>query len=287
MLTASGGPLARTHAMLPTPLVLPDRVRVYYAACDDDLRGRIFFADFGLEPPFPLMARSEKPSLDLGAAGAFDADGVNPSQIVQQEDRLALLYIGWRRGPDDTPYTLFGGLAFSEDGGLTFDRAGPLLRPCDGERLFRTAPFLERTGDGWRLLYIGGDRFVTGEHGKRLPIYSLMELRSPTPWEWTGPGRELLAPDVEGGELGFGRPVSLGGERLMLSVRSRSGYELVETALGPGAARRPVLPDGREPWEAQMTCFGAPCQIGDRELLFYNGDGFGRTGMGLAWRRLS
>ena len=34
----------------------------------------------------------------------------------------------------------------------------------------------------------------------------------------------------------------------------------------------------------EMTCFGAPCVAGERELLFYNGNGFGRTGFGLAWR---
>jgi hypothetical protein len=33
-----------------------------------------------------------------------------------------------------------------------------------------------------------------------------------------------------------------------------------------------------------MVCFGAPCQVGAQELLFYNGNQFGRTGFGLASR---
>ena len=33
-----------------------------------------------------------------------------------------------------------------------------------------------------------------------------------------------------------------------------------------------------------MTCFGAPLTVDKRELLFYNGNQFGRTGFGIAWR---
>lgn len=291
VLQATGGPLDRSHAMLPTPHVMADRVRLFYAACDADMRGRIFLADFEREPPFRLMARSSGPVMDLGPPGAFDCDGVNPSQAFEVDGRLALFYIGWRRGPPEAPYTLLAGLAVSDDQGLTFRRAGePLLQPRPGERLFRTAPFIEPGPDGWRMLYIGGDVFAEGP-SKPLPRYSLMQLDSASPWTWDGPSAELLAPDAGAGEIGFGRPVAWtrgGARRLMLSVRTEDGYRLVETegALQPG--RRPpmtdVIPEPRESWERQMTCFGAPCRAGPYELLFYNGDGFGRTGTGLLWR---
>ncbi|MGZ3313411.1 MAG: hypothetical protein ACXU8Q_04540 [Caulobacteraceae bacterium] len=292
VLEASGGPLDQSHVMLPTPFVMADRVRLFYAACDGDMRGRVFFADFEPEPPFRLMGRSPGPVLDLGAPGGFDCDGVNPSQAIEADGRLALLYIGWRRGPPEAPYTLFPGLAYSDDQGESFERTGgALLQPRPGERLFRTAPFIEHGPDGWRMLYIGGDVFADGPAGKALPRYSLMELASPSPWAWDGPSRELLAPDTAAGEIGFGRPVawtSGGARRLMLSVRTENGYRLVETerdfAPGERPPMTPVVPEPREAWERHMTCFGAPCRVGPYELLFYNGDGFGRTGAGLAWR---
>jgi hypothetical protein len=292
VLEAQGGPLSRTHVMLPTPHPLEDRVRVFFTSCDDDLRGRVFFADFEPEPPFAVLDVSSSPVLDPGAPGAFDCDGVNPSQIVTVEGRLALLYIGWRRGGETAPYTLFAGLALSENDGLSFEKAAePLLPPCAGESLFRTAPFLQREGEGYRLLYIGGDEFVAGEGGRRLPVYSLMELRSATPWRWEGPGRTLLTPDRQAGEIGFGRPVLWrddGRARLMMSIRTSAGYTLVDAPSDFTPGQRPkftqVLDSPAEAWEADMTCFGAPCAIGDYELLFYNGDGFGRTGLGLGWR---
>ncbi len=109
VLGASGAPLSRSHVMLPTPYVMADRVRVFYASCDDDLRGRIFFADFEPEPPFALMAVSPEPVFDVGPAGAFDCDGVNPSQIIETPDALTLLYIGWRRGPASRVYGVSAG----------------------------------------------------------------------------------------------------------------------------------------------------------------------------------
>src|SRR5579862_7897590 len=134
VLEASGAPLSRSHAMLPTPLVMADRVRVFYASCDAEMRGRVFFADFEPVPPFRLMGRSAEPVLDVGPPGAFDADGANPSQAFETGGRLALLYIGWRRGPPQKPYTLFAAVAFSDDQGERFERAtAPLLPPREGE----------------------------------------------------------------------------------------------------------------------------------------------------------
>lgn len=295
VLEADGSPLWRSHVMLPTPYVMADRVRVFFAGCDDDLRGRVFFADFAPEPPFPVIGRSPGPVFDVGPRGAFDCDGVNPSQAFRLDGRLALIYIGWERGPAEAPYTLIAALAISDDEGQSFTRLkAPLLPPIPGERFFRTAASMDRHGERYRLLYIGGDSFVMGDNGRALPVYSLMELASDDLMDWGGPGRVLMAPDVEGGEVGFGRPVVVpagaaeGGDQLMVSLRTRAGYTLVETPMNFEAGTRPplapVVPGPFDAWEDEMTCFGAPCVVGDHELLFYNGNGYGRSGMGLCWR---
>jgi len=290
VLKAAGGPLGLTHAMLPTPLVLSDRIRVFFASCDADLRGRVFFADLAREPPHRVLHVERTPVLDVGAPGDFDCDGVNPSQLVVHEGQLHLLYIGWRRSQGDEPYTLLAGLAAGDPDGRAFRKLGaPLLPASAAERLFRTAPFVARDADGWRMLYIAGDAFVSDAGGKRVPVYELREMRSPSLFAWPGEGRTLLSPNRAEGELGFGRPVlthHAGAPMLMISVRTEHGYRLVQVPEGDlsGRAFADVLSEPAEAWEREMTCFGAPCRVGDRELLFYNGDGFGRSGMGLAWR---
>ena len=291
--TAPGTPLMRSHAMLPTAYRRDSTIRVLFSSCDDDLRGRIFLATIESTRPYTLISVKETPVLDIGPAGAFDADGVNPSSILQHDDELLLSYIGWRRGPPDSPYTLIAGLARSYDGGQSFEKLGQMLPLSQAESLFRTAPYIFKNGDAWGTIYIGGSLFIDGPSGKRQPVYSLRYAESEDCYSWPDQGKELLAPDVARGELGFGRPVLFGdgaNTRLMISVRTFDGYRLCS---GPWNGGRPVRDDlvpllatGPEDWDRTSTCFGAFCRTDSDDLLFYNGNEFGRTGFGLASRPL-
>jgi hypothetical protein len=291
--TTLGTGLRRSHAMLPTPYVMQDRIRVFIACCDDDLRGRIFRVDLDRRDPRRVIEANDAPVLDLGPASSFDAHGVNPSQIVARDGILLLYYIGWRRLSADVPYTLFAALAESTDDGLSFRRRGngQVLFGAGAERYFRTAPFVFSHDGGWRMLYIGGGEFFEGAEGKRLPTYSLCVTDSPDGYSWdVPPTAPLLDPVRARGEIGFGRPVVWheGGQAsLIVSLRTESGYSLCQTTEHGGALRWSTLFEGEaaEEWECLMTCFGAPCQVGDWEYLFYNGNQFGRTGFGLARRK--
>jgi hypothetical protein len=281
----------RSHAMLPTPLVLPDRIRVFFAACDADLRGRIFRVDLDRDDPRRILELGDAPALDLGPPGAFDADGVNPSQILTCEGRLILCYIGWQRLSAEVPYTLFAGLAESEDGGLSFHRrgGGQILHPASEERYFRTAPFIFPAPGGWGMLYIGGGTFFDGKAGKRIPIYSLCRADSADGRRWDAPPRPaLLDPDPGQGEIGFGRPVLWqegDAMTLLVSVRTQDGYTQRQARLEAGVLRWDTVLDGAaEEWESLMTEFAAPCRAGAWEYLFYNGNQFGRLGFGVARR---
>jgi len=116
--------------MLPTLLPRADCVRVYFASCDADLRGRIFYAELENTFPFKVIKVCCDPVLDVGAPSTFDADGVNPSQIIARDGALYLYYIGYQRISQEIPYTILGGLAVSTDDGASFKRVHttPMLR---------------------------------------------------------------------------------------------------------------------------------------------------------------
>jgi hypothetical protein len=296
VLAPMGTAKSRTHAMLPTPLVSNGAVRVYFASCDADMRGRIFSADLDAADPTKILDLNPEPVFDLGEPGSFDADGVNPSQLIDRDGVLFLYYIGWRRHSESVPYTLLSGLAVSEDGGKKFTRlsSAPILPPVEGECYFRTAPHVYRAAGGWNMLYIGGDTFFTAKSGKRLPTYSLYRLHSKDGVAWQGAGEKLAEPDALHGEIGFGRPWlwtdMTGDTSLLISVRSEAGYRLckIPTA-GISLANREfkeLLPRSELGWDSEMVCFGAPYAVAGCEYLLYNGNGFGRTGFGAA-RRVS
>lgn len=285
--------LAQTHAQIPTPQVERHTVRVLYASCDANLRGRIFSVELDRSSPMEIVRMENEPVLDLGDAGDFDADGVSPFQLIERDGAVFLYYNGWKRHSPSTPYTLFAGLAISEDDGRSFRRVSksPVLPPIAGETQFRTAPYVYRTAAGWGMLYVAGDSFFTGSTGKRLPLYSLHRTFSKDGITWQA-GGEMLERNPLAGEIGFGRPYlwhdKTGEPSLLISVRRETGYTLVEFTSSSGApggtSRREILPRSETGWDSEMVCFGAPCAVGPWEYLFYNGNQFGRTGFGLARR---
>jgi len=292
-LAPPGTLLAQTHAQIPTPQVKEHVIRVLYASCDADLRGRIFSVEFDRASPMEIVRIGNEPVLDLGDTGDFDADGVSPFQLIERDGAVFLYYNGWKRHSPAMPYTLFTGLAISEDDGRSFRRVSksPVLPPTTRETLFRTAPYVYPTAAGWGMLYVAGDHFFTGSAGKRLPLYSLYRTFSKDGITWQA-GEEMLERDRLAGEIGFGRPYlwhdETGEPSLFISVRRETGYTLVEFSYPIGAPRgmrrREILSPSETGWDSEMVCFGAPCAVGFWEYLFYNGNQFGRTGFGLARR---
>jgi hypothetical protein len=93
-------------------------------------------------------------------------------------------------------------------------------------------------------------------------------------------------------ELGFGRPCVLGGEggwQMWYSRRSLSGaYDLgyASSADGVSWERHDELAGlelgPRGAWASEMVGLSCILELADRRLLFYNGNGYGATGFGVA-----
>ena len=67
---------AQSHAYIPTPLVLPDRIRVFIAFWDNQQVGRIGYVDVNKNNPLKIINISSSPVLDIGEPGTFDDNGV-------------------------------------------------------------------------------------------------------------------------------------------------------------------------------------------------------------------
>ena len=284
---------ARSHGSVPTSMMLDDdRIRVYVSFLDRDTIGRIGFVDVDARDPLRVLGVSERPVLDLGAAGTFDDSGVMPVSIVRDEGKVFLYYIGWQRGTR-VRYYLFVGLAVSEDGGDTFRRCSqvPVLDRSDGELFVRTAAHVRRDEGRWRMWYVAGDKWIDVK-GKQVPTYNMRYLESPDKAVWGKEGRVCL--DLEGDdEYGFGRPfVVREGSRLRMwySIRTVSkGYRLgyAESTDGLQWERRDDefgLGVSATGWDSEMVCYGCLQDTKHGTYLFYNGNNFGETGFGVAVR---
>ncbi|MFL1463220.1 hypothetical protein ACI6QG_13515 [Roseococcus sp. DSY-14] len=283
-------PWARSHAMLPTPLPLGDgRLRLYLACCDAGTVSRIGWVDVKADDPSRVLGWAREPVLDIGEAGCFDDNGVNPCSIVALPGgRLRLYYVGYQR-PGKVPYTLFTGVAEADgpDGPFVRVQDVPVLDRGPGERFFRTAALVRPAPGGWEALYVGGGQFAEAA-GRLQPRYGIRRAFSADGLAWPARGEAVLEPAP--GEIGFGRPwvMPRAGQAdvLWYSARGPRGYRIGHAVReGTGWARRDDaegLDGAAEDWDGGMQCYAATQDINGQVVMFYNGDGYGRTGLGAA-----
>lgn len=281
---------ARTHAMLPTPLILSDdTVRLYLAHLDERSIGRIGYVDVPLQDPTRVIRVGEDPVLDIGEPGTFDDNGVIPSCVLREGGRFLLYYYGFQL-QTKVPYVIFAGLATSDNIDGPFLRVSrvPLLERTDAELYFRSAPYVLNDDGRWRMWYVAGGKWLKFD-AKDHPLYGLRCAESDDPTRWASPGIECLVPDTPR-EIGFGRPYVLReghGFRMWYSIRSLGGYRIGYAVSDDGLRwmRRDDdagIAASLTGWDSEMICFAAVVRGKDKWIMFYNGNGYGRTGLGVA-----
>ena len=283
---------AQTHAMVPTPY-LRDRecIRLFIASTDVNMVGRVGYLDLDARDPTRIMKFAATPCLGVGEPGCFDDNGVNVTSIVENGDELWMYYFGYQLGVK-VRYSLFGGLAISTNGGESFVRRSrvPVIERSNDEPLLRSAPFVLREGERWRMWYVGGDRYIDVDDTTR-PTYEIRYAESADGTNW--PDRSLAAVELsgDGDEYGLGRPHVVrynDGYRMWYSIRSRSkGYRIGYATSPDGTiwTRRDDV-EGLEPavdgWDSEMICYAAELSTEFGTYLFFNGNEYGRSGVGFA-----
>jgi hypothetical protein len=260
---------------------------MYVSVRDRDGRARIGRTVFTMEPTPALAPLESEPVLDLGALGTFDDSGVTSSCIVRQDRRRLLFYTGWSRGVT-VPFYLNVGLAISEEG-APFRRVSmaPLLERTAIDPYLTASPFVLVEADRWRMWYVSGTGWDATNSGAR-HRYHVRYAESPDGATWHRPGTVCLdyaSPD----EHAFARPCVLRDDetyRMWYASRGdRYRIGCAESADGVRWTRSSdewgLQPSG-EGWDGEMVEYPFVFDWHDRRYMLYNGNEYGRTGVGLA-----
>jgi hypothetical protein len=280
-------PWIGTHAALPCLRRLDDRDRVYFSSRDAAGRSHIGYVDVSLESG-QLLAVAPAPILSPGRLGTFDDAGVTSSCVVDQDHRTYCFYTGWALGKS-VPFYLNAGLACSDDGGLTFERVSPapLLDRSAVDPYLTASPWVLVENGTWRMWYVSGTEWAPGVSGPRHRYHiKYAESQDGLRWQRTG----IVCLDYRSAEeYAFGRPcVMRDGNiyRMWYSYRGpayRIGY--AESADGIVWVRHDstsVVPPSDSGWDSEMTTYPLVVRRGVRFYMLYNGNDYGRTGIGLA-----
>jgi hypothetical protein len=287
-LDTSQAPWAASHATLPIVEALPDGSwAVYLSLRDGEGRSRVGRSRLTLTPSFALSPLEPDPVVDLGPLGAFDDSGVTTSCLVTSDRRRLLYYTGWTRGVT-VPFYLTVGLAVSEDGGpFSKPSLAPLLDRHPADPFLIASPSILRENGIWRMWYVSATKWTPTAEGPR-HYYNIRYAESDDGVGWRREGR-ICIDYADEAEYAFARPCVLRdaeGFRMWYSVRGeryRIGYAQSPDGLvwSRNDAAGGLRAEGND-WDSEMVEYPWVFDADGRRFMLYNGNGYGRTGVGIA-----
>jgi predicted GH43/DUF377 family glycosyl hydrolase len=277
---------ARTHCMIPTPLMLEDGiVRIYFSGRDDKNRSNIGYASIDLNKPTEVLEYSQDPALTPGELGCFDDNGVTPSCIKKIDGKLYLYYIGWNPGSTVRMH-LFGGLAISENNGKSFSRwsKAPIIERCKSDPYLNTAPWVVKYENEYRMYYVSGTSWIHRD----LPRYNIKFATSEDGLHWIRDGHVCIDFANEN-ENALARPYVLfqdGIWKMWFAAKGTSyrlGYaESLDGKFWSRIDKKVGITTSNGQFDSDMIEYAAIVEYKNKSYMFYNGNNYGYDGIGMA-----
>lgn len=284
-------PWMASHGTAAFATVLEGSVhRLYFSPRDRENRSRVAWLDIDMRKPTTVLRVSDVPVLDIGEPGYFDDHGVNVCQVVPFGGRYLMYYLGWNLGVT-TPFRNAIGLAVSDvpHGPFVKYSPAPVLDRSHEDPLTLSTPWIVEENGVLRMWY--GSSLSWEKDG--LDIQHVIKYaESEDGINWRRDGRVVL-PLMEG-ESGLARPCVMKTEhgyemwytrRIGRKVTCRIGY--ATSADGLLWQRRDAevgIDVSASGWDSEMIDYPCVFRFEGRDYMLYNGNGFGRTGFGIAVR---
>lgn len=286
-----------SHASIPVVEEIRAGVlRIYFGTRDAQGRSHTSYLEVEATQPENVLYVHDQPILSWGPPGTFDDSGIMPSWIINHGNKKFLYYIGWNQEVS-VPYRLAIGLAVSDDGGASFQKvsAGPICDRSLEEPFFNTAPSVLFDGQRWKMWYVSCTGWET-VNGSPDPRYHIKYADSVDGINWRKPG--LVCIDYEEPADAIGRPCVFQEDglykmfyssRKVLNFRTdreqsyRLGYaESVDGLTWTRRDKEVGIGKSEGGWDSEMIEYCYRYEYQGRKYLFYNGNGFGRSGFGYA-----
>jgi hypothetical protein len=276
-----------SHAANPVALHRGgDLFRIYFSTRDADNRSSIGWIELDIKEPDKIIDVSSQPALGPGSIGAFDDSGASIGCILVRQNRLWLYYMGWNLGVT-VPWRNAIGLAISDLAGNVFQRVSPapVIDRADVDPYTLSYPWVIDRKDGMRAWY--GSNLAWGAD-KADMHHMIKSAESNDGIQWTRDGKVVIEPH-DAADYAFARPCVLcdrGIYRMWYAFRGsayRIGYaESVDGAVWTRKDNEAGIGVGPDAWDGDSVEY--PCvfdHAGTRYML-YCGNGYGRTGFGIA-----
>ncbi|MET1414190.1 hypothetical protein ABVF61_18090 [Roseibium sp. HPY-6] len=287
-----------SYARMPFAVQLDgDLYRVFFEARSSENIAKPYYLDIDLNNPQKILNIETSPLLNFGRTGTFDDNGITPFSVVKNGNEWLLYYAGWTLGVK-IPFENAIGVARSTDAGRTFEKVfeGPVLGRDKYDPLFATGPLVYRFNDQYHMFYTS---FVDWKHekdgDKPKHFYDIKTRSSRDGFDWSSPPRSVVKFENEleyafvprglqklpEGDFGLWYCFRAGPSHETYRVGFATSPDLMEWTRRDDLTAG-LLPGAQGDFDHDMVCYPHVFAHNNRFYMLYNGDGYGRTGFGLA-----
>jgi hypothetical protein len=287
----------------PQILDMGTHFRLYFSTrfFDDDSLpvSRVFFLDFA--PGFlETIDGIQEVKIEDGAIGGFDQHGIFPFHPYAVNSKFFLaLTSGWKR-MENVDIDMSIGQAISLDGKhFARNGYGPLITSAPKEPFLVGDPFVFYSDAAYSLFYIFGTKWSdVGSNSERTYKIGRMISRDGFEFNRVEPGKQIIPDSIENEAQAMPSVVKIkDAYHMFYCYRSSfdfrrggaNGYRLghaISEDLEIWKICHSQLPSQFPIWAQNMQCYPHAKVIDNELYLFYNGDSFGKNGIGLMTRKI-
>ena len=281
-----------THAMIPIAEKVEDSLfRIYFSPRDIHNRGHGAFLEIDLRDPLRVQRLHPEPVLEPGALGCFDDSGALPNSLLRVGGRKLLYYTGINLGVT-VPIRNSVGLAEWDESEGRFVRLfdGPVIdRTRELPHFVATAEVIHE--DCFRAWFTSCQRWEDTPEGPK-HYYNLEYAESDDGATWRRDGTTAIDfRDEHEYALGVPRVIK-DKDRYRMWFCSRATSAAPKYRIRYAESEDGVVWERKDEqagidvsaagWDSEMICYPYVFDYAGQRYMLYNGNGYGRTGFGLA-----
>lgn len=265
-------------------------IRIYAASRHSDNKSFPFFVDYNIQTQ--KIIKEQIIDIPFGNLGTFDEFGIMPTSILYKDNQIWLYYIGWNLATS-VPFRNSIGLAISKDGGVTFEKfsQAPILDRSLYDTCFVASNCIYEEEDFYRMYYLSCDKWEY-KNEKLTHSYNIKYAESKDAIHWIREGKIAIDFRYEN-EYAISVPRVIKEKGIYKMWYSYRGNKEIETyRIGYAESTNAIdwvrkdeevnLDISNDGWDSEMICYPFIFDYQNDRYMLYNGNGYGKTGFGLA-----
>lgn len=280
-----------SHAANPLPVFTSEQImRVYFTTRDKSNRSHVAYADFDIFNKFKVVKLCDRPVIEPGGPGYFDDSGAAMGYYLEHEGNKFIYYLGWNLKVT-VPWQNSIGLAVAASGSDTFLKysQAPLLDRSSEDPFSISYPAILFENKKFRMWY--GSNLSWGSDQREMH-HVIKYAESDNGIHWVRKNQICIDLKYQN-EYAISKPFVLKSDEFYNMWYSYRGNEMTTTyRIGYAVSKDGInwvrkdelagINVSNEGWDSEMICYASVFRHLDRHYMLYNGNGFGKTGFGLA-----